>query len=87
MAALVFTFADPKNFVLTQSLFHSLSSLCVERVAPRDHDVQLRKHTKPCTWSLSCSLDFESCGYVMQEAPMSCNSSEVNDIMIYVESV
>ena len=45
MAALVFTFADPKNFVLTQSLFHSLSSLCVERLAPRDHDVQLRKHT------------------------------------------
>ena len=45
MAALVFTFADPKNNVLTESLFHSLSSLCVELSAPRDHDVPLCKHT------------------------------------------
>ena len=82
MAALVFTFADPKNNVLTESLFHSLSSLCVEHSAPRDHDVPYINTQTSSTWSLSCSLDLESCSYVMQEALVSCNGSSINDIMI-----
>ena len=58
----------PKNIVLTKSLFHSLSMLCVELSAPRDHCyLYVNTHTFGM-WSLSCSLDPESCGYVIQEA-------------------
>ena len=46
MAALVFTFADPKNIGLTESLFHNLRLLCVELSAPRDHLIPVRKHTQ-----------------------------------------